>query len=190
MHADRAFRAVVSMRPATLLDIGSGDGEHARGFEAAGCQVTTISLRKPASIIGDYCAHEFAEPFDCIWASHVLEHQPNVGVFLRKCFRDLKDGGIFAVTVPPRKDAIVGGHVSLWNAGLVLYRLILAGFDCTDASVLTYGYNISVIVRKRAAVLPALAMDEGDIERLAQFFPLPVRQGFDGNIQRINWQWQ
>src|SRR5690348_15095447 len=190
MHADRAFRAVVGMHPATILDIGSGDGEHARGFEAAGCQVTTISLREPASIIGDYMTHEFAEPFDCLWASHVLEHQPDCGAFLRKCYRDLKDGGTLAVTVPPRKDAIVGGHVSLWNAGLLLYRLILAGFDCKDASVLAYGYNISVIVARRAAVLPALAMDEGDIERLAQFFPLPVRQGFDGNIQRINWQWQ
>lgn len=126
-------------------------------------------------------------PFDAIWCCHVLEHQRNVGAFLEKCFADLKDGGWLAVTVPPRKDEIVGGHLTLWNAGLLLYNLILAGFDCSGASVKTYGYNVSVIVRKRRANLPALKMDCGDIESLAEFFPMPVEQGFSGLIGGINW---
>ena len=89
--------------------------------------------------------------------------------------------------MPPMKDAIVGGHVSLWNAGMLIYRLVLAGFDCRQAAVKTYGYNISVVVRKRVAHLPELAMDAGDIERLAQFFPMPVAQDFDGRISQLNW---
>jgi hypothetical protein len=36
----------------------------------------------------------------------VLEHQQNVGVFLAKCFDDLRDGGILAITVPPLKHEI------------------------------------------------------------------------------------
>ena len=54
--------------------------------------------------------------------------------------------------------------------------------------VRTYGYNVSVIVKKKTIVLPSdLAMDKGDIERLTEFFPLDARQGFDGNIQSLNW---
>lgn len=174
----------------TVLDIGSGNGEHAQSFRAQGRSVTTISLREPADVLDDYCRHEFAEPFDCLWASHVLEHQPNPGLFLAKCASDLKDNGILAVTVPPMKDQIVGGHVTLWNAGMLLYHLILAGFDCAHAAVKAYGYNVSVIVRKRMIELPPLAMDEGDIERLAAFFPVPVKQDFDGRIQEANWQWR
>ena len=169
-----------------VLDIGSGDGSHARYFQDIGKSVTTISLCAPADLIGDYLETD-VDPVDCIWACHVLEHQPNPGLFLRKCFADLKDGGLLAVTVPPLKSEIVGGHVSLWNAGILLYHLILAGFDCSQAKVKTYGYNISVVVRKKARPALLLAMDAGDIEKLAPFFPMPVKHGFDGNITEVNW---
>lgn len=172
---------------ATILDIGSGDGEHARAFRAAGKKVTTISLRQPADLIGDYMEMTELDQFDLIWASHVLEHQRNPGVFLEKCRRHLKPGGWLAVTVPPLKHEIVGGHVGLYNAGILLYHLILAGFDCSKAAVRTYGYNISVIVRNVPATLPMLSHDCGDIERLAHLFPLPVKQGFDGAIKELNW---
>ena len=171
-----------------MLDIGCGSGEHARAFYVAGFDVTTISLREPADFVGDYMGKRFA-PVGGIWASHVLEHQRNPGAFLDKCRAELKPGGWLAVTVPPMKSAIVGGHVSLWNAGLLLYHLILAGFDCRRAAVKSYGYNVSVIVRNEPAELPALNCDAGDIERLRQFFPVDARQGFDGNIERANWTW-
>lgn len=168
----------------SVLDVGAG-GTHADTFSSHGKDVTTINLYN-ADIVGDYCSTILPQ-FDCIWASHVLEHQPNPNRFLRKCFRDLKDDGILAVTVPPRKDEIVGGHVSLWNAGLLLYHLILAGFNCKNASVKTYGYNISVLVRKSPFTLPPLKMDFGDIETLSPFFPIKVVNGFNGNIQEANW---
>jgi hypothetical protein len=170
----------------TVIDIGCGDNEQASTLRLAGMNVTSVSLRPPADIVGDYMDTRLG-PVDGIWASHVLEHMPNVGMFLRKCFTDLRDDGVLAVTVPPAKHAIVGGHVSLWNEGLLLYRLILAGFDCRRASVGVYGYNITVIVRKARAVLPALAMDAGDIERLAEYFPLPVAQNFNGHCGNIAW---
>jgi hypothetical protein len=112
---------------------------------------------------------------------------PNPGEFLTKCFDDLRDDGVLAVTVPPAKHEIVGGHLTLWNEGLLIYNLILAGFDCSEARVGVYGYNLSVIVRKRKTDAPRLSMDHGDIERLARYFPLPVAQGFDGRIGNLNW---
>lgn len=187
MHADKCLDKCLLLDIHSVLDVGSGTGIHANEFQAAGKDVTTISMVPTADHIGDYLDVDFAQAFDLVWASHVLEHQPNPNQFLKKCYRDIKDGGYFAVTVPPWKPQIVGGHLNFYNAGLLLYHLIMAGFDCSKAMVKTYGYNISVIVQKRLAKLEGLHMDSGDIDKLAKYFPLPVRQGFDGNIAEVNW---
>lgn len=186
MWADEALIKLLGYDFDTVLDIGSGNGDHAFVLRKQGKKVTTISLEEPADVVGDFMCVD-VDPVDCIWASHVLEHQRSVGKFLERCYALLNDDGILAVTVPPAKHNIVGGHVSLWNAGLLLYNLILAGFDCSEAAVKSYGYNISVIVRKKKAELPELRMDSGDILRLSDFFPLEVGEGFDGQIMEVNW---
>ncbi len=170
----------------TVLDIGSGPGKQAQILRDNNKNVTTISLIPPADIVGDFMTEDLST-YDCIWASHVLEHQLNVNLFLKRCYELLKDDGIFAVTVPPLKHRIVGGHLTLWNAGLLLYNLILAGFDCKEAKVKSYGYNISVIVRKKKADLPDLVMDFNDIGTLAEFFPIEAFNAFDGQIEEWNW---
>jgi SAM-dependent methyltransferase len=182
----------------TVLDVGSGAGVHSKIFENNGKQVTSVDFGVSAYyqrtsdnrevVLGDYYECLFKERFDLVWASHVLEHQPNVNLFLKKVFQDLKEGGWFAVTVPPLKHQIVGGHVSLWNAGLLLYHLVLAGFDCSAASIKKYGYNISIVVQKRSIQkLPDLHYDTGDINRLSQYFPPGLRERFDGDIRELNW---
>ena len=168
-----------------VLDLGSGAGDQAKILRQK-FKVDTISLFPPADIIGDYLQTEL-EPYDGIWCCHVLEHQPNVNFFLRKLYQDLTDDGVLAITVPPRKDQVVGGHLNLFNAGTLVYNLIMAGFNCSKARVAMYGYNVSVIVQKRPTGKVPLTMDSGDIERLAQFFPFPVEQGFDGLNARANW---
>lgn len=189
MFAAEALRKVLGMEFQSVLDIGSGKGDHAQLFREAGKTVTTCSLVPPADFVGfDYLDLSFGgETFDCIWASHVLEHQPNVNQFLQKCFSDLADNGILAITVPPAKDQIVGGHLTIWNEGLLLYNLVMAGFDCSQAAVKRYGYNISVIVRKKARGPVDMIMDNGDIDRLARYFPNRAREGFDGCLGAINW---
>jgi len=172
---------VLTLSFVSVLDIGSGEGKHAEIFREHGKEVMELTYED-----GDYLDKDLGK-FDCIWASHVLEHSPNPNLFLSKCFNDLHDNGILAVTVPPLKNDIVGGHVTLWNAGLLLYHLILAGFDCSKANVKSYGYNISVIVRKCPVILPKLKMDYGDIEKLSKYFPFEAKHGFDGNIKEINW---
>jgi SAM-dependent methyltransferase len=190
----------------TVLDIGSGTGEHAQLMRDAGMTVTTVSLEPPADHLCDYVTNrEIPSGFDAIWACHVLEHQPNPNAFLRRCFSDLRADGVLAVTVPPHKPNIVGGHMSTWNSGLLLYHLIIAGFDCREARVsgcYSSGpspsgwnyppYNLSVLVRKRSADLPRLRFDSGDIARLSQFFPCsvayaPVADGFDGRLPPTGW---
>ncbi len=95
------------------------------------------------------------------------------------------------------KQEIVGAHVSLWNPGLLLLRLVLAGFDCSEASVLVYGYNISVVLTKKtidANDLAGLSHDRGDLLMLKRFLPdginyRPIDRdvSFDGRIRRLNW---
>ena len=166
----------------SVIDVGSGAGKHAAIMRQNGKQVFTVNLEPPADIVGDFLDIDESRKYDAVWAAHVLEHQPNTNLFLKKCFRILNDNGLLAITVPPLKHQIVGGHVSLWNGGLLLYNTIIAGFDCKSAEVLKYGYNISLMVRKKTAVLPELRMDRGDIESLAEFFPFSVKQGFNGDI--------
>lgn len=195
----------------SVLDIGAGALAHSNVFAQNSKAVTAVDFgtsvyhRHKVStkageiveVIGDFNKTSFAEKFDCIWASHVLEHQLNVQDFLRKVVDDLREGGVLAISVPPLKHEIVGGHVSLWNAGVLLYRLVLAGMDCSSAKVLSYGYNISVIVVKRSIVdLEKLGLDfdAGDIRRIRPYLPpsLPFRPNqfddpFDGHLINVRW---
>lgn len=173
----------------TVLDVGCGPGKHSQWFKKQGKTVTSTDFvgKFDDVVVGDYMTLDF-EPHDCVWCCHVLEHQVNSNLFLQKIINDCKDNGVIAITVPPLKHNIVGGHVSLWNAGLLLYNMVLAGLDCSNASVGCYGYNISVIVKKTLIKsMPQIKMGNGDIELLANYFPVNVKQGFDGKI--INHMW-
>ena len=190
LAASKFISACKSTNVNTILDVGAGNQRHSRNFRSNGFSVSTNDIVPTADFRGLYTdLSPFNEQFDAIWCAHVLEHQRSVGLFLDRIFTDLKTGGILAITVPPLKHGIVGGHLSVWNGGLLLYNLILAGFDCKNASVATYGYNISVVVEKTPFIMPKLKYDNGDIEALAPFFPreLDVFQNFDGQIDRINW---
>ena len=172
------------------LDIGSGDGVFTQLMHNNGRHVIEIDINPHSSTVVscDYQVCNFATQFDAIWCSHVLEHQLNVNSFLTKIHKDLKEGGWLAITVPPMKPNIVGGHLTIWNAGLLLYNLILAGFDCRDAMVKTYDYNVSVVVQSKHIKLPKLKYDSGDIETLSEYFPLDIaKQDFNGDIKEINW---
>jgi len=194
--AEECLRKLVRDFPfETVLDVGCGRGPHTRAFQAAGKTVTPTDIFSAFDgvVVGDYAQLDFGRQFDCVWLSHVLEHQLNVNMFLKKVHRDIKEGGWLAITVPPLKHEIVGGHVTLWNAGLLLYNLILAGFDCRQARVKCYGYNISVITPKISTPMPLaqLKTSRDDMALLAPFFPqhpqLTWRQSVPGNIQQLNW---
>tara|TARA_B110001450_G_C17578939_1_gene464053 strand:- start:83 stop:844 length:762 start_codon:yes stop_codon:yes gene_type:complete len=191
----------------SVLDIGSGEGLHANILKNHNKHVTTIdygdSIYFQAAedadgtasnvIIADFNEYNFTSKYDAVWCSHVLEHQPNPNIFLTKIYSLLSDGGVLAITVPPARNTMSGGHLTNWNAGLLLYNLVLAGFDCSEASILKYGYNISLIVQKKTAVYPPLSYDSGDLRKIKKclpdlnFFATENDDPFNGNIFKINW---
>lgn len=188
----------------TVLDIGSGEGKQAAVMLRHGKSVTALDYgkspyyqwRDPAikTVIGDFNTMEFESQYDCVWASHVLEHQPNPHAFLRKVNEVTREGGIVAISVPPLKHQIVGGHLSLWNGGMLLYHMVVAGFDCSEASILQYGYNISIIVKKREIPFPNIVYDMGDIRAIREYLPKNIEfrpsqhdDPFDGDILKLNW---
>lgn len=172
----------------SVLDIGCGYGRHSRELLKAGKTVTSIDLKSGYcfGLVGDYLKTHLPKS-DLVWASHILEHQLNVGMFLKKCRRETNEQGHIAIVVPPLKHEIVGGHFTLWNAGLVMYNLVLAGYNCRNAIIKEYGYNILVIAKAEEFKLPDLNYDRGDIELIKEYLPEGYNyQGFDGDIKELN----
>lgn len=100
----------------------------------------------------------------------------------------VKEDGIIAITIPPMEENVLGGHLTNWNAGLLLYNLIINGIDCSDCSILSYGYNVSVIVKNRKRGAVELTYDNGDIKNLIQYFRSCITsEPFDGRIKDWNW---
>ena len=177
----------------TILDIGGSKArEQAKFFELHNHVVKVNDFFSNSDYIGNFMDISFEEKFDAIWCSHCLEHQLNVNNFLVKINDISKDNALIAITVPPLKHKIVGGHVNLWNAGLVLYNLVMANFDCSKAIIKTYGYNISVIIRKKYIELPNLIYDKGDLHTLRRYFPRALNADklgqFNGDIKELNWR--
>jgi len=185
----------------TVIDIGSGAGDHAKILHKYQKKVTALDFgtsiyaQKKGNnydeiehIEVDFFAYQPSHKFDCVWASHVLEHQGNPGMFINRCTQLVKENGILAITVPPMEQRVLGGHLTNWNAGLLIYNLVLNGIDCSECSIMSYGYNISVIVSNRKRPSVDLTYDNGDITRLLQYFPECIKtEPFDGRIRNWNW---
>ena len=179
-----------------VLDIGSGAGEHQRFFELFSKQVYSIDIDKQADYVGDFMEVDFDKQFQAIWCSHVLEHQRNVGLFLDKIYDVLADDGVLAITVPlHQRETMIAGHLTSWSIPLLCYNLVMAGFDCVDADILSI-YELSLIVRKHPAEhsewrkQSALGIEPGKmpLEHIAGFFPYEVNQGATvSGTGYINW---
>lgn len=173
----------------TILDIGAGNGDATRYLKSNNKKVTSLDIGHYHTFTPDikdnYENVNFNKKFDAIWCSHVLEHVKNIGKFLDKIFFDLKIGGVLAITVPPLKHDFVSGHLNLFNTATLLYHLVQAKFDCSKASGKVYGYNISIIVKKKEAVF---SNDEYQFEKLKKYFPFEIWQNIDGRVMNFNWQ--
>lgn len=200
------LRATSHLEFRRVLDVGCGGGAAARYFARQGKSVLAIGLDLASYGIqsGQHAegaegvsyveasleSFQTTERFDLIWMSHVLEHVQNVGLFLQTARKFLSEDGWLCVTVPPFRPDVVGGHVTNgWNTGQLMYNLLLAGYNIRDGHFAMHGYNVAGFVRKSLQPLPALRMDNGDLEATRDRWPFPPVQGFIGEISRVNWPW-
>jgi SAM-dependent methyltransferase len=189
------LRLISNYKFTSVLDIGSGEGEHKRFFQFFGKEVFSVDILKTADYIGDFLEVEFDRKFDVVWCSHVLEHQRNTGLFLDRIFDVMKENGILAITVPTHpRERLISGHLSSWSIPLLCYNLIMAGFNCNRAEILST-YELSLIVQKELAAHNELrrnsahGADAGvEFSDIAQYFPFPVQQGVElKGTGQINW---
>ena len=146
------------------------------------------------------------EVYDALWVHHVTEHILDPHVFMVKLHSMLKEGGILALTVPPLKSQIVGGHVSVWLGGLLIQHLVRAGFDCKYMRLFKQSYSIGVLLKKRTITETIKwRHDRGDICQLMKpYLPIGLKRSaglkpadrkpgddcmdaFEGNLLSLNW---
>jgi hypothetical protein len=193
MLAQQAFDKIRTLLPkgSSILDIGSGEESV---FNNTQYNVETFDIKGTPTYKHNYNDFILDKQYDCVWASHILEHQLNVNDFLKKVGSNLKEDGYLVITVPPLRQLIVGGHVSVWLPGLLIYNLVLANFDCRNIMIKTYDYNISAILKKKTIELPALKFDRGDLKTLENYFPfgnginaIDEVNNFQGDFTNLNW---
>lgn len=144
----------------TVLDLGAGEGLHSKIFNEHNKKVTAIvgdgtclfnqdNFKDIELIQKDFLETNFKTKYDCVWASHILEHQLNIGLFLDKIFDVLNDDGYLALTVPPFETVAGGGHLYCFTPSILIYHLILHGFDLTNMKLKQYDMNLSIICKKQ-----------------------------------------
>lgn len=191
----------------SIMDIGTGDGFAARFFNEIGKKVTVtgydmdayLSAPIPESIAiiknVDVCAMIDIpdESFDAVWCCHVLEHVLNPGLALCEMRRILKPDGYLFLVLPEYAPYLVGGHVTPgWNLGVLMYVLILSGFDVRNGEFINHCWNITGFVKKGEPVnTDVLRFDKGDLEILSRLFPdnIVIQQGMDAELSKISWKW-
>lgn len=209
---DLIKESVTRMPGKRVLDIGFGNALATKEFLKAGFDVVATGYdideyfsegnKKPeevqifenVDICNMRCIDD--EQFDAVWCAHVLEHTLDTGKALSEIRRVLKPNGRLFISVPPFKPNVVGGHVTPgWNIGILMYVLAIAGFGLKNASFVRHGYNIFADVERGAGPLPngILKSANGDLDVLRDrgLFPhnYDVRQGFNGDISNIHWEW-
>ena len=193
MRSDQGRDKLITLlKPnSTILDVGSGAGAHAKVFESKGHKVDTVDFFNTCTYQGNYMDLNIEKEYDAIWCSHCLEHQLNPNNFLQKIKSNTKENGLIAITVPPLKHEIVSGHMTLWNAGLLLYNLVVTGINCNEAIAKRYGYNITVITKKKSFEVPKLKYDADDLITLKDYFPPSIKRNekgwFNGDLESVDW---
>ena len=193
VRAHDAMQHVLSFEPESLLDVGYGEGLHSKFFNSHGIKVTAVDygesiyvkksrLSKEDGInliVEDFNQLEMDEEFDVVWASHILEHQPNVQTFLSNVIKCSRAGGLVCLTLPLPHRHLWGGHLTLWSPGLLCYNIVLCGLDLSDCFFVRGYKEFSIFFFNRKIALPSLSFDNGDIDLLGKFMPNELHEGSD-----------
>jgi SAM-dependent methyltransferase len=133
-------------RPGTLLDLGSGRGDHLDAFRALGFDVTGVDIsRRSAELAPEHRVEIVdldAEPlpfddeaFDFVFSKSVVEHIRGTASFLAGARRVLRSGGVAAILTPSWEHTYRRvfyseyTHVRPFTKQSLHEALVLAGFE-------------------------------------------------------------
>lgn len=195
----------------SVLDIGCGQGIQGRIMQDYGKNVTGITISNEAGydgkclknvVYGDFEKLKLEKKYDIVWASHILEHVIDIDGFLKKMKSVIADDGCVAITVP-KETSILLPHIHTFSAGRLLRYMVCAGYDCRNAEILEYGYNISIILPNTKFILTEYDIDgfvnesrnSTGADEIFKFLPpeIDLKKSwdniyfFDGNIKELNW---
>jgi 2-polyprenyl-3-methyl-5-hydroxy-6-metoxy-1,4-benzoquinol methylase len=141
------YKPVIGSREGekTLLDIGSGKGNHLVGFSRAGLKCYGLDKRPECvQILDSFDIRECnieCEPFpfednffDAVFSKSVLEHVANADNFLTQTLRVLKPGGIAVLMTPDWGTQMKlfwddYTHVKAWTRKSLQNAMIINGFS-------------------------------------------------------------
>lgn len=193
---EAALRVAADLRGYdSLIDVGSGGDNHKRFFEQFFPSVFTNDFDERLegqNYPGDFIQIDFDRKFDVVYASNVLEHSRNVGMFIEKLFEICEEDGYVAIMVPrPHLNRLMSGHITTWTTSTLVYNIVACGYDCSEAMVCNGKYEKSVIVRKRSIRnQPEFVYRSGvvdDVGKLSHFFPWDVSHKGAGILPSVNW---
>lgn len=178
----------------SVLDVGCGQGDIFDYLGKVGCEVKGVGcdFLEPEDvrvsgfqyIKSDITHFSWEHQFDLVVSSHVIEHVADTGEFINRMFSHLKVGGVFCLIWPPPKKQVVGGHLHVFNMGLMLYNLVRSKVDCSDVRMYRCGYNLAIMGRYNPIKDLTLSYNRYELELLGDYFPCPVKQGFDGTLSK------
>ena len=193
-QSENALNQVLRYQFKTVLDVGAGSLVHSKKLSEAGKKVTAIDLgdsiyfknRKSDDgknieiILENFTKFQTNRQWDLIWASHILEHQKNVGDFLEKLISLCSEGGLICITVPIPHRTLWSGHLTLWTPGLVIYNLVLCSIDTSKSQVIPGNGEFTIVLSPKKIILPKdLVFDQGDLTKLHPFLPSWVYENSD-----------
>lgn len=182
-----ALDRLLVFKPSSLLDVGAGDLRHSIFAASKGINVTSVDFGTsvyaqqksdavPENITllkEDFLAWRERREFDAVFASHVLEHQPNPGLFLRSCLDRTKEGGVLCIVVPFPEKNLVDGHVASFTPATLAYLLALQGTSVRQSAAFETHGEFALILRKSSFDPQNLGLtfDTGDIQKLKPYLP-------------------
>ena len=183
IYGHRLIERTLEENPCSVIDVGVGIGVISKIFLHYGFSVTGISLADglPHNLKSEQYTHVQENLFtadvpqaDIVWAGMIIEHMPNVNLFLERCRRLTKPGGLFCIVAPTDPmSLLVDGHLSFWTPAHLLLNLVHAGFDCSEAEYYTQGRDIGLMVRRKDRPPLEFNYDRGDFKLLQPYLPVP-----------------
>lgn len=165
-----------------LIDVGCGYAPYKELFGNITYTGIDILVNDGDNFICDnFNHHDFeGQKYECVFTSHCIEHQSNLETFLRNIKSIIEDNGVLCILWPPPKDNVVGGHVNMFNPGMLLYNLTRIGIDCSKTRCIYSGYTYGIVGNISLVDEIDLIYDTGDIELLSHLFPFNAKHAFHG----------